>query len=134
MIAKHRNNLIKLRDFLVTVPPDRFNMREFLEDEHGEDLQLREFATHNPQHTCGTAACAIGWAPNAGIRIYRDRSWFDYAERVFGTARYQPPYEWMFGPEWARKDNTPAGAARRITYFLEHGVPAEDSPLWKTSL
>ena len=72
----------------------------------------------------GTVACAVGQGPKAGIRISKyDGSWWDYAYRVFGVDSNDGPFEWMFGGFWTDIDNTPLGAARRIEYFLLHGVP-----------
>lgn len=32
-------------------------------------------------------------------------------------------YDWLFSDGWLDYDNAPEGAAKRILYMLEHGVP-----------
>ncbi len=32
-------------------------------------------------------------------------------------------WSWCFSPVWQRVDNTPEGAARRIEWLVEHGLP-----------
>jgi hypothetical protein len=70
---------------------------------------------------CGTAACAAGYGPAAGITPLPKETWGDYVDRVFSDdldARY-----WMFDEDWKDLDNTPEGAAERIDYYLKHGAP-----------
>ena len=44
---------------------------------------------------------------------------------MFGIEENSPEFGWIFDGGWARWDNTPHGAAKRIDYLLEHGVPDE---------
>jgi hypothetical protein len=60
-----------------------------------------------------------------------------YVERAFDIAKDTPAFDWIFSHKWARDyehvsewedsaagpDNTALGAAKRIDYLLEHGVP-----------
>ena len=48
----YRNRLLKLADFLDTVPPERFDYARWV----GESWQ------GDPDLSCGTTACALGWA------------------------------------------------------------------------
>ena len=98
-------------------------------------------------HTCGAAACAIGWSRELvtpmteGEMSKSIHGEMYYAQRVYGvstghgidtvgmgldqslhTARWGA-WSWMFGPSWKNWDNTPTGAADRIEYFLVRGVP-----------
>lgn len=115
----HDNNLAKLASFLDTVDPDKFEMEYFLIGKEGDYMGLEE---RKKVHNCGTAACAIGWAPTAGIRVSKnDETWNDYSVRVFGYADGSDVWEYMFGGEWTSYDNTPGGAAKRIRYVLENG-------------
>ena len=86
---------------------------------------------HKP---CGTAACAVGHAPHFGIgdiTAFADNddgaliNWYSYSNQYLiepnnGTGAWN----WCFSPDWAALDNTPQGAAKRIRYLLEQGVPA----------
>lgn len=64
MQSKHRGRLLKLASFLEKLPPESFNIKNWvtkMPDENG----------------CGTVACAIGWCPvvfpRSGIRYEKSR-------------------------------------------------------------
>jgi hypothetical protein len=73
--------LLKLATFLKTVPPHRFNYAHWA----GNDWK------GDPNLTCGTTACALGWATampffrRLGLHLKRD---------VFGTRPYVSVGEW----------------------------------------
>lgn len=82
------------------------------------------------ENRCGTVACALGHAPFVlGIdNPFLSGSTIDESEWVnqhFGTYDYceSPVYGWCFSSFWAEVDNTSRGAAARIFYMLENGVP-----------
>ena len=122
MKAKHKANLLKLADYLDTLPDDyeRFNMDEYMEDEYGVVVCI----TTQNKPTCGTVACAVGHGPAAGIRVYGDGNWSDYADRVFGILP-DHCFSYMFSSAWSRFDNTPKGAAARIRTYVALGRPPE---------
>jgi hypothetical protein len=110
-----RKNLKALATYLETLnteeSPVKFDMREF---------------------ECETAACAVGFGPLAGIQKFSFEDWYSYADRAFGACPFFGPdmrrgpvraFEYMFGSQWEKHDNTPEGAARRIREFLKHGIP-----------
>jgi len=75
---------------------------------------------------CGTAACAAGHA-TALFDPEKDETWHEYIERVFGIkSKFVANREWywLFSSVWKNIDNTPTGAALRILYMLDNGVPA----------
>lgn len=74
--------------------------------------------------TCGTAGCAIGHGPYAGIERILGEKWGSYCNRAFvnipdnfGT------WEWCFASYWKAIDNTPEGAGKRILWLLDKGLP-----------
>lgn len=83
------------------------------------------------KEVCGTVACAIGFAPMLFKPIpadYSDSYWpvFQYTNfclRVLGIEWGNREWDWCFNTCWAAVDNTAKGAASRIRYMLEHGVP-----------
>lgn len=105
-------------------PSVGFNMAEFFNG--GEYFAARdtwvgiEDVTELP---CATAACALGWASHFVERKRPDEDWDVYEVRVFGLDFASKESLWMFGGGWCTTDNTPAGAAARIEWFLEKGVP-----------
>jgi hypothetical protein len=125
MFSMHRDNLLTLAAHLDALPTDYagFDMRDYARtaDEDYHFIRLTHLATTD----CGTVCCAVGHGPAAGFAPLPDeRNWSDYCERVFGAKPMSHEWEWMFGVAWARADNTPQGAAKRIRYFLANGVPA----------
>ena len=131
MKAKHKANLLKLAAYLDTLPDDyeRFNMNYYMAElskRRGLDREIDIHERSKPK--CGTVACAVGHGPSAGVRVCKDRSWSDYAERVFGVGVGGiDDEEWAFGylfdSEWKGHDNTPKGAAARIRTYVALGKP-----------
>jgi len=73
---------------------------------------------------CGSAGCAVGHGPHAGILKLKSEDWDNYAERVFISK--QSEWQWCFSSMWRQIDNTPQGAAKRIRCLLKHGSEAVD--------
>lgn len=123
--AQQRLNLAQLSDFLRTqAPPEQFRMQNFRQDN----------GTPDESYTCGTIACAVGWGPAAGIAPLKLETWRKYATRCFGASQFVVEvgsgrlWNFLFSCDWRSADvNTPEQAARRIAYFLEHGIPTEFS-------
>lgn len=116
--ADQRVRLAALAKFLrELVPDDNFGMKYFV---NGNNIHIERANIH----TCGTVACAAGWGtalfpPQAG-----ETDWRDYVKRVFGVELgFDDTFVWLFGALWHQVDNTPTGAAARIEYYLEHGLP-----------
>lgn len=128
-----RTNFKKLADFLYNnVEPRHFTMATFRDGQHNiNDYREKGWK-------CGTVGCALGWAPFvAGLAPTKELldshaecglTWTDYAEWLFpalgeSSLSDQSAFSYCFGGEWANVDNSPRGAAQRIYYMLEHGVP-----------
>lgn len=139
---KHIDNLLKLADFLESdkIPPPNFHMDQWALEVYPDEIELhgslqeavkeRDYntlrineVTPEKYASCNTAACAVGHGPLAGIKVYRDYDWWDYAKRVFGAGEGSRAFEWLFAPGWSYTDNTPKGAAKRIRIYVENGVP-----------
>ena len=124
----NRDNLIKLRDGLAKLPEDykHFGMADYyggLSKEHS-NLTLKEAGTVAPSQ-CGAVACALGHAPSMVEPAVDGEDWTEYSARVFGILACSAVWDWIFSPDWADYDNTPAGVVSRIDYYLAHGVPKE---------
>jgi len=76
MNAVYRNRLLRLAKFLRTLPDCRFDFKEWV----GRDWDGK------PDLSCGTTACALGWAAampefralGFGIEVYGDRGWVNF--------------------------------------------------------
>ena len=114
-----RNNLEKLAVYLETNPQEQtFGMSKYFAV-HGKIVYFP--ATAAKVQSCGTVACAIGHGPYAGIVPLEGEDWETYSDRCF--TQDMKAWAWCFSGSWVKVDNTPIGAAKRIRWFLEHGVP-----------
>lgn len=130
LTAEHEANLRKLAEGLLERAfPGTFHMASFRAgtDAAGNPIAWACQSATDPG--CGTAGCALGWAPVIVSPMEKSEDFVDYGERVLGLTPYEESdeaWEWCFGGDWQYSDNSPEGAAKRILYMLEHGVP-EDS-------
>jgi len=105
-----RKNLIKLARY--------FNSRKKLQAEF--DMGTYSEPSHLlGSNTCGSVGCALGHGPYAGILKLCNQSWHGYAKEF---APYDD-FDFLFGSQWAKVDNSKVGVVRRICYYLEHGTP-----------
>ena len=67
----------------------------------------------------------LAYGPLAGIAALPGEDWQDYCQRAFGIEIL--PYDafclWLQSPLWARTEPSALGAALRIVYVLDLGVP-----------
>lgn len=103
-MIRNDENLLKLGRGLLTLPrhSKRFNMGMF---------------------ECGTTADACGWGLVFVEPKLAGESWDSYCERVFGVPLESTEWHWLFSATWKRTDNTPWGAAGRIAWLIQHGLP-----------
>ena len=115
----NRENLQKLATFLAygELPKEvQFTMARFADNSHiGNGT------------TCGSVGCAIGFAPFAGFQKHSGETWTRYSWRLF--VEDSKEWAWCFDEAWEDVDNTPIGAAQRIQYLLDNGLPE----LWEHS-
>lgn len=117
--AEQRANFKKLADYLATGETAmKFDMTAFCTSQD----ESVEFEPH--EHDCGTVGCALGHGPAAGISSKPHEGWEEYSERCF-VDWGSDAWEWCFAGEWQFRENTPKGAAARIYYMLEHGLPKD---------
>lgn len=150
-------NLKDLSAYLKSLPKTKvtFDMATFY-DTNAELERLGE---------CGTSACAVGhYAMMKGWKtremgaqppadVAREHGlvraeggtysmgWSEFCTKVIGveimTGNDDTLFEWLFDAYWASIDNTPEGAAARIDYFLEKGLPSNfywDALRWGESI
>ncbi len=110
----NRENLIKMADYLLQndLKAD-FHMSAFTDNEHCLSVHTN----------CGTVGCVIGHGPYAGIEKHMNETWLKYSDRVF-LNDCSKEWAWCFSFRWSAIDNTAIGAAKRIYYLLEHGLPS----------
>lgn len=90
------------------------------------EFDMNRFSESDSEYkrtTCGSVGCAVGHGPYVGINKNNCEGWFDYSDRVFGLDGAGAGWKWCFDADWDQVDNTPAGAAKRILWLLENGLP-----------
>lgn len=122
-------NLRKLSAYLKTLPEDYDHFHMFVYYKKGD---MYEFGLIRVEHECGTAACAIGHGISAGIPANGADGWSSYVNNFIDEDKmlrtgysFHGAFEWMFGSDWYKTDNTPHGAAARIDWFLNNGTPSD---------
>lgn len=120
----NRKNLQKMADYIRTIPQEKFNMRFFRRHEE-------------VSHECGSVGCVLGHCTVldkkplpmlAQIVSWNSRRLIDFVswgESFTGISKRTGEWQWCFAGEWSEVDNTPEGAARRIEWLLEHGLPKD---------
>lgn len=104
----------------------KFDMDSYCTIENLEDDHYDKEINNPNDHKCGTVGCALGHFPAAGIEPLKGEYWHSYEYRVTGLSGFESkPWDWCFGPEWKRTDNTPQGAGKRILWLLDKGLPED---------
>lgn len=114
----NRENLQRMADHIRTVPQELFNMEFY-----------RSGDCKKPK--CGSVGCVIGHCtildenPLPRIAYSNEIDFTVWSEMFTGIEDYQDEWNWCFSSGWAdyRTDNTPEGAALRIEWLLNHGLP-----------
>ena len=143
-------NCTRLAKYLESLPEDYedFGMSDFILHEIDTDAVVN-YAKHNGGVSkCGTAACAVGHGPAAGI-LFPEADKYWHTVPTTSGPKLRPlwhPYsylfidctggrgalrlwEWCFAGEWANCDDHHYGAAKRIRYMLSRLDQAEPIPL-----
>lgn len=132
----HKNRLLKLADFLDTVPRKKFNLYDWITKKSDNTA-----TTIDHIKKCGFAGCAVGWAmtlpsfKKAGLKsmgrqqyrfqygqafsipYYKGKeNWFAVAE-FFGVVGYDA--EELFSVDSYSENATPKMVARRIRKFVK---------------
>lgn len=114
---EHESNLRRLAAYLL----GEELQAEFDMDDFSKNYDIEET-------NCGSAGCAIGHGPYAGIPKRGNELWVEYSDRALMSREVRTDtkcWYWCFSGDWKHTDNTPIGAARRILWMLGNGVPDE---------
>lgn len=139
-----RSNLATLALYLRGLKPSKhFNMSDWARH-NGRAVPPAKFIKLQQTCECGTAGCAAGHGPIAGIRPKRGEEWQHYVIRCFGADnctwgvdQERAVYLTCFDTSW---ENDPKEAAKRIAWLLLTGkhlspsgdvLPQNFRPNWK---
>jgi len=122
-----RENLQLMADHLKTnVKQENFHMRDY-----------RSFRdTINP--VCGSVGCTVGTCTVLDVEnVIKNFTDYDgeieftaWSEDFTGLLEVEAEWSWCFGSTWSKTDNTPTGAALRIEWLLNNGLPEN----WKNQM
>ena len=116
----HRKMLI---NHLLKVSPADFCMSNYSFDFVNTPAEL--------DLSCGTAGCALGHAPVATmVPALEGEGWSEYGHRVLGILDTDEGdeadiWDWCFCSAWKATDNSPGGAALRLQWLENHGLPED---------
>ncbi len=135
----NRTRLDKLATYLEGLPEGyrHFRMNDYVSGVRDEAKEAAYARKNGGVTECGTAACAAGHGPAAGILMPRrlvtnkwgewEINWHAYTGMFVGVEDDGEPvghlFEWLFGGHWVGVDNHHFGAAARIRYLLDKGAP-----------
>lgn len=129
-----RARLEKLAAYLEGLPKNyrHFQMANFVTRtfKPHEKTEAEYGRTNGGVQSCGTAACAAGHGPAAGIlvppRMISGNAvdWSEYC--TLFTGMDIEAEDFLFSGGWTSTDNHHYGAAARIRYLLDHGRPPEN--------
>lgn len=118
-------NLTILADYLASLPKDydKFDMGVFFRVKYDHDVD--EVEAGESMNHCGTAMCALGHGPQAGLVPLDDEDWSDYAKRLFGETWHSSRMQWCFSGSWDCWYPTLDHAVARIRYMAKHDAVPE---------
>ena len=107
-----------MADYIETIPQEQFNMKTY----RSGSLESKE---------CDSIGCVIGHCIILDSRPIDDFpklidnyiGYSKWSEKFTKLSRYSPEWSWCFSSDWEGVDNTPEGAAKRIRYLVNHGLP-----------
>lgn len=114
-IMYNKENLLKMADYIETVPQEKFGME-----------LCRSGYENTPE--CTSIGCIIGHCTvldteplprysDGGIDFYK------WSKSFIGIGSWTNDWDYLFASSWAMIDNTPTGAAKRIRHYVENGLP-----------
>ena len=125
MNTTERRRLRKLGKFLLTVNQEQFDMASYITPMYGT-FSSGPRAAKNRLSDCGTSACAIGWAAFLFPKLAAQASYYDdLSSKLFGIDLLNYDWKFLFSEEWAKYNNSPEFAAKRISVYLEKGLPSK---------
>jgi hypothetical protein len=108
------DNLLRMADYIETVPQEKFDMYHY-----------RNGDKKSPE--CDSVGCVIGHSTildpvlTMDLVIEGEIFFSRFDSRFCATDTDEQLY--LFSSDWKFYDNTPAGAAQRIRFFVKNGLP-----------
>ena len=125
---EQQENFVKLGRHLVRLADDpAYDAAEFDINHTALDITTGDYLT--PEQTAahaGPLACnLLGHAARAGLKPFPGEDWPAYQLRILGAEHDSPLEDWLLSFFWWKQDGTSVGAALRLMYVLDYGVPGD---------
>jgi hypothetical protein len=125
--AQEDNFVVVARHLILATRAPGWRAERFMPGTEALDLETGEELL--PQQVVERAGFVqtdlLGYGPLAGLAPLADETWPQYQLRVFGAAMDSPLEGWLFSSVWWRTDPSAVGAAMRLLYVLDYGVPGD---------
>ena len=112
----NKENLQRMADHIRTVPQEMFDMSVYRQGDHNSI-------------ECGSVGCVIGHcihlAPQLIRKSYGNVDFTSWSERYTEIDCSSDEWLFCFCGEWVNVDNTPEGAALRIEWLINNGLPGD---------
>jgi hypothetical protein len=108
-------NLYAMADYISTISQEEFNISAPLnyDIKHIKDVKVKDVIGH----------CVIIDDQFNSFLTQNNFDFHRWCENFTGLSIHCPEWIWCFGSQWANTDNTPMGAAIRILWLIECGLP-----------
>lgn len=119
----HKNRLLKLADFLDTVPRKKFDLYNWITKKSNNTA-----TTIDHIKECGFAGCAVGWAmtlpsfKKAGLKTIKDNNLF-YNDEYFSVPYYKGHENWYAVSKFFGISTYDAGDLFRIESYSSNATP-----------
>lgn len=114
----NKDNLLKMADYIETIPQELF------------DMDCSHRVGNRKRSKCQGIGDILGHCTildNGLLPLYEDGfiDFITWSEEFTEIGWISNSNEWhfLFWSEWVYTDNTPTGAAKRIRYLVENGLP-----------
>jgi hypothetical protein len=114
-------NLEKMAQYVENLPQSVFDMNHYRYGTYGEEYHFHK--------ECRTTGCILGHCTILDIKpLPMKENGIDFSLWCYHFTGINPflnldIFDFLFSGKWKSQDNTPQGAAQRIRYFLEYGLP-----------
>lgn len=138
---RDKKTLLKVADFIEKLPQEKFHMGKYRCNKNHNWLRNNSgsFQYEFDRNNCGTVGCILGWCPfieglEPMLSDYEKMRgfpfWERYSDRIFDFTTQDDIWDYLFHSDWELVDDTPIGAAKRLRYIVEFGLPET----WETEL
>ncbi len=115
----NKENLQKMADYIRTIPEEKFDMRDYRSFDD-------KFSTECDSVACVIGHCTVLDKENILENFIKSSGNICFTEWSYDfTGIMSNEWYWCFSSYWTDTDNTVEGAARRIEWLINNGLPED---------